>query len=69
MGEVGEDNFHDVMGNAAGRFVRGTCFWRFVVEEALDAGFALMPNGHHTSRDVYPCGANSTRVRAIYVWK
>jgi len=39
VGEVGEDHFHDVMGDMAGRFVRGTCFWSSVVEEAPDTGF------------------------------
>ena len=45
--------------------MRGACLWRCIVEEAIDPGLASTPNGRHASRDVYPYGANKTRVRAI----
>lgn len=55
-GEVGDDHLHDFVWEIRGRFVRGVCRfvrsvcpWRRIVEEAVDLGFASIPNDDHTS--------------------
>ena len=63
MGDMGDDHFHEFIWKAAGRFVRDTGPWRRITEQAIDVGFASVPNDPHPTREVYPYGAE---VRAIY---
>ena len=43
----------------------GTSLWGSTSEQAVDLGFALMPNDHYATREVWTYG---TEVRAIYVY-
>ena len=57
-GEVCGYHLHDFVREAAGRFVRSTHPWRRVrTEEAIDLGFASMPNDNDASREICSYGA------------
>jgi hypothetical protein len=66
VGDVGDDHFRGVVRKVAGRFVRGTCVWRHITEQAIDVGLASTPYDPQPSREVYAYGANGAEVRGIY---
>jgi hypothetical protein len=61
-----DDDLHDFMGKATGRFVRDGRLWRHIAGRAVDVDLALVPSGLHSSREAYPYGANGAEVRAVY---
>ena len=81
VGEMGDDHFHDIVREGgweraardradrtvrAGRSMRGASLWRSTSEEAVDLGFATIPNGHLAGREFHPYGASGTEVRVIH---
>ena len=67
VGDAGDDHFHDFIWEAAGRFAGGMRSRKWTAECAIDLGFPLTPDGHHATREVYPCRTNDAEVRAVHI--
>ena len=66
MNEMGDDHFGDFIREVAGIITRAASRRRYITEEAINLGFASIPDLHHVKREVCPYNADGVDIRAVY---
>lgn len=61
---MGDDHFHDIVWEAAGRFVCGVRFRRRITEQVVDLGLASKPNDRDAIREAGPYDVDSAEIRS-----